>query len=76
MSQSEQPEASGPGKVRTWWHPILARMFDYTVGDVYKVDEEVSVGKMPLASTFCCFAARAGGFRNPGAGNFPCCYRS
>lgn len=37
-----------PGKTRTWWHPLLARMLDFALASAFKVEEEVSVGKMPL----------------------------
>ena len=41
-----------PGKTRTWWHPLLARMLDYALGSAFKVEHEVSVGKMPFALPF------------------------
>ena len=37
-----------PGKTRTWWHPLLARMLDFVLASAFKVMEEVLVGKMPL----------------------------
>jgi hypothetical protein len=37
-----------PGKTRTWWHPLLARLLDCTLGPAYSVREEVLVGKLPL----------------------------
>src|SRR5208337_2432259 len=37
-----------PGKTRTWWHPLLARMLDFVLASAFKVEEEVLVGKMPL----------------------------
>ena len=37
-----------PGKTRTWWHPLLARLLDQVLGTAYTVREEVFVGKLPL----------------------------
>jgi len=37
-----------PGKTRTWWHPLLARLLDYVLATGYSVFEEVLVGKLPL----------------------------
>jgi len=37
-----------PGKTRTWWHPLLARLLDHVLATAYSVFEEVLVGKMPL----------------------------
>ena len=37
-----------PGKTRTWWHPLLARLLDHVLASAYTVSEEVSVGKVPL----------------------------
>ena len=37
-----------PGKVRTFWHPLLVRLLAYTLDPAFKVEEEVSVGKLPL----------------------------
>ena len=37
-----------PGKTRTWWHPFLVRMLACTLESAFKVEQEVSVGKVPL----------------------------
>jgi len=37
-----------PGKTRTWWHPLLARLLDHVLANAYTVLDEVLVGKMPL----------------------------
>jgi hypothetical protein len=42
------PRGDQPGKTRTWWHPLLVRMLDYALGSAFTVEEEVSVGKIPL----------------------------
>ena len=52
MSQS-LPQPTGepegkPGKIRTWWHPLLANMLRWQLGSHYEVREEVPVGKKPL----------------------------
>jgi hypothetical protein len=39
---------SRPGKIRTWWHPLLANMLRWQLGSHYEVQEEVPVGKKPL----------------------------
>ncbi len=40
--------ADRPGKTRTWWHPLLARLLDHELATAYSVCEEVLVGKLPL----------------------------
>ncbi len=42
-----EPE-SRPGKIRTWWHPLLANMLRWQLASHYEVQEEVLVGKKPL----------------------------
>jgi len=37
-----------PGKTRTWWHPLLARLLDFELATAYAVRDEVLVGKLPL----------------------------
>ena len=37
-----------PGKLRTWWHPLLISLLRWQLGKHYDVQEEVSVGKKPL----------------------------
>jgi hypothetical protein len=39
---------SRPGKTRTWWHPLLARLLDFELATGYAVWDEVLVGKLPL----------------------------
>ena len=52
MMETEPADASDrtgqPGKTRTWWHPLLARLLDQVLGTAYTVREEVFVGKLPL----------------------------
>ena len=52
MMEPEPADASDrtgqPGKTRTWWHPLLARLLDQVLGTAYTVREEVFVGKLPL----------------------------
>ena len=49
---TQQPGSSEhgdqPGKTRTWWHPLLARMLAFALDSAFKVEQEVSVGKLPL----------------------------
>jgi len=40
--------ADRPGKTRTWWHPLLARLLDHELASAYSVWEEVLVGRLPL----------------------------
>jgi hypothetical protein len=44
---TDEPEAR-PGKIRTWWHPLLASLLRWQLGSHYQVEEEVPVGKKPL----------------------------
>lgn len=37
-----------PGKLRTWWHPLLASLLRWQLGEHYLLEEEVPVGKKPL----------------------------
>ena len=52
MSNTPQSDSSDrgekPGKTRTLWHPLLARLLDYALSSAYAVQTEVLVGKMPL----------------------------
>jgi hypothetical protein len=34
--------------VRTWWHPLLAGLLRWQLGDRYELEEEVNVGQKPL----------------------------
>jgi hypothetical protein len=43
-----EPAESAPGKVRTWWHPLLAGLLRWQLGDRYELEEEVNVGQKPL----------------------------
>jgi hypothetical protein len=45
-AESERPDR--PGKTRTWWHPLLARLLDFELATAYAVRDEVLVGKLPL----------------------------
>lgn len=52
MTKTSQPDDSEhidrPGKTRTWWHPLLARLLTRELAASYTVWEEVLVGKLPL----------------------------
>jgi hypothetical protein len=37
-----------PGKIRTWWHPLLASLLRWQLADHYELQEEVPVGRKPL----------------------------
>ena len=41
-------EEDKPGKIRTWWHPLLAAFLRWQLGSHYEVLEEKPVGKKPL----------------------------
>jgi hypothetical protein len=43
-----QPEGATPGKIRTWWHPLLASLLRWQLGSHYHLEEEVPVGQKPL----------------------------
>ena len=46
---SVSPEqVGGPGKRRTWWHPLLVRLLNHLMATAYEVRDEVLVGRMPL----------------------------
>jgi hypothetical protein len=42
-----QPAAQ-PGKIRTWWHPLLTSLLRWQLGSHYHLEEEVPVGQKPL----------------------------
>ena len=46
IDSNEHPDHLG--KIRTWWHPLLARLLDHCLASGYRVLEEVLVGKLPL----------------------------
>ena len=49
MSQGPaSPESQPPGKMRTWWHPLLVSVLRWQLTDHYRVEEEVNVGTKPL----------------------------
>ena len=49
MSETQnQDRGDRPGKTRTWWHPLLARLMDHLLSTAYTVQEEVSIGILPL----------------------------
>jgi hypothetical protein len=45
---SDQPSDATPGKIRTWWHPLLANLLRWQLGSHYHLEEEVPVGQKPL----------------------------
>jgi hypothetical protein len=52
MTTPPNPESDKPGKIRTWWHPLLAGVLRWQLGSNYQVSEEVPVGKKPLQIDF------------------------
>jgi hypothetical protein len=52
MTTPADPEADKPGKIRTWWHPLLAGVLRWQLGSHYELFEEVPVGKKPLQIDF------------------------
>jgi hypothetical protein len=44
---ADEPEGK-PGKIRTWWHPLLASLLRWQLGSHYHLHEEVPVGQKPL----------------------------
>src|SRR5207253_4394883 len=48
-SQPPEPQpTTQPGKIRTWWHPLLASLLRWQLGSHYHLEEEVPVGQKPL----------------------------
>jgi hypothetical protein len=52
MTTPAEPEGGKPGKIRTWWHPLLAGFLRWQLGSHYELFEEVPVGKKPLQIDF------------------------
>jgi hypothetical protein len=48
MDVPPSPPDQPPGKIRTWWHPLLVNFLRWQLGDHYRLQEEVPVGQMPL----------------------------
>jgi len=48
MESTDSNDAELPGKRRTWWHPLLARLFKWLLSDSCEVRTEVNVGRLPL----------------------------
>src|ERR1043165_1902416 len=46
-SPTDEP-TSKPGKIRTWWHPLLAGVLRWQLGSQYQLQEEVPIGQKPL----------------------------
>jgi hypothetical protein len=44
----EPQPAAQPGKIRTWWHPLLASLLRWQLSGHYHLEEEVPVGQKPL----------------------------
>jgi hypothetical protein len=44
----DPPPSPSPGKIRTWWHPLLASLLRWQLGSHYQLQEEVPVGQKPL----------------------------
>ncbi len=47
-SPPPEPQPVQPGKIRTWWHLLLASLLRWQLGNAYHVEEEVPVGQKPL----------------------------
>ncbi len=47
-SPTPSASESKPGKIRTWWHPLLASFLRWQLGNHFKLEEELLVGLMPL----------------------------
>lgn len=45
---ADHPPGTSPGKIRTWWHPLLASLLRWQLGSQYHLQEEVPVGQKPL----------------------------
>jgi hypothetical protein len=52
MSTSAEQPADKPGKIRTWWHPLLAGFLRWQLASHYEVREEVPVGIKPMQIDF------------------------
>jgi hypothetical protein len=37
MTTPPDPEADKPGKIRTWWHPLVASLLRWQLGSHYEV---------------------------------------
>jgi hypothetical protein len=46
--QTPESQPAKPGKIRTWWHPLLANLLRWQLGTHYHLEEEVLVGQKPL----------------------------
>lgn len=68
MTEAQSPDASEgtgrPGKTRTWWHPLLARLLDHELATAYTVWEEVLVGRLPLRVDILLIRREAGNYPN------------
>jgi hypothetical protein len=74
MSDDQQSDSFAPGerpgKLRTMWHPLLVRVLDFTLGSAFSVQEEISVGKMPLRVDILLIRRKGGtAHGNPGGRN-------
>lgn len=48
LPSSQPVPDTRPGKIRTWWHPLLANFLRWQLGSHYHLEEEVPVGRKPL----------------------------
>jgi hypothetical protein len=48
FGMTRNDESTGPGKARTWWHPLLVRLLEHSLSPGFEVRDEVSVGTLPL----------------------------
>jgi hypothetical protein len=56
---------TAPGKTRTWWHPLLARLMDHLLSGGYSVQEKVLVGLPSLRTEGKATILRPGQRRRP-----------
>ena len=79
MTDAQQSDTSErgdqPGKTRTWWHPLLVRMLGFALDSAFKVEQEVSVGKLPLRVDILLIRREGDSFPKPRRVNSPSCCR-
>ena len=77
MTETQNQDRSDrPGKTRTWWHPLLARLMDHLLSTAYSVQEEVSVGQLPLRVDILLIRREDGQLPEAGRANCRYCFRS
>jgi hypothetical protein len=48
VPQPDESTTSKPGKIRTWFHPLLVALLRWQLGSHYEIKEEVPIGTKPL----------------------------